>query len=233
MAGIGVCNMSVRRLIVVVSAVAAITLTGAAANAVRQRLAPNEAPPNVSDERGAPESDADELDPPTADERAELDRQAAIEAAIVASLTPGALYGQSTTGGETPTTGLALEGLLAGSSFSRLDSMLIMDVYSNNEGGLHYERVTYGDGFGYLMVFWQYLPGTADLGVLVGPGDVTFEGDLDVVTDSRDLVGSTLRIVRVFDGRKVLSIEANNLKVGIELEELKQLAVELFIGLPH
>ena len=161
---------------VVVSAVAAITLTGAAANAVRQRLVLNEAPPNVSRE-AAPESDADELDPPTADERAELDRQAAIEAAIVASLTRRPVWAVEHRRRD-PTTGLALGRAVGGKQLFLSTDAFIMDVYSNNEGGLHYERVTYGDGFGYLMVFWQYLPGTADLGVLVGPATLALERDL-------------------------------------------------------
>lgn len=113
-----------------------------------------------------------------------------------------------------------------------LQSMILVDVFADDDAGFRFEQATYSDSVGYLMIFWQDLPPTSNQQVMVAPSaDVQREGELDIVIDSRDLPGSRLRIVRVLDGNRVLSVEVNNIP-GLEIPEIRLLALSLFHELP-
>ncbi len=171
----------------------------------------------------------------TAEQWTELVRGSpADEAEFTASNMPGALYDDAVDGLGPSPFGLALQSALSAAGPSRLDSMRIIDVQTDDTAGVTYEQVMFGDGSqtGYIMVFWQTLLGDEDISSFVGEfGEIRSEGPFDIITDVRDDFGQSFRLVRVYDGAKVLSVQANDI-VGLEIDELIPLAKELFGLLP-
>ena len=166
--------------------------------------------------------------------RAEAARQGELEAEFAQANLPGSLYEQAANGGPS-LAGLTLQTALASSSPSRLGSMRIIHVETDDSGGITYESVMYGDGSrdGYIEVYWQTLLGNEDMNNFVGPfGKVKNEGPYDVVTDVRDDIGMSFRMVRVYDGYKILTVQANDI-AGLQVDELIPLAKELFGLLPN
>lgn len=203
-------------------------IVGVTANAARLRLSsspPETSPPNSSEFLSDTLPAQDSL---SANEQAELDKQVAAEKAIVESRTPEALYRLAESNGEPSTSGLALQSAIQSTSPGVLEGLLLVDVYSDDGGGLGYERLIYSDGTGDLEIFWQHVPPSADLAAMVGQGTVTYAGDLDVVTESRDVPGTSLRAVRVYNGDIVFSVTTTNLEKPLSLGNLRSFALDLF-----
>lgn len=155
------------------------------------------------------------------------------EAALYEASTPEARFEAAVGDGSPLATPAALTAAIDAADSSRLESLVLVGAMRETEEQyLGFEQMSYGDGTGTLMVYWQYMPENMDLAPVVGEFGVTARDEaLTIVTDSRDLVGTTLRIVRVYDGTKILSVEANNID-GVEISELIEFAKDVFAGLP-
>lgn len=225
-------RMNTNRNLIVAGAITALVIVSAVvADAGRRHVDEYEAPSGpMPVDSGALNDDS-----MTPEELAELKRQAELEAEFTASNQPGELFAEAEAGRGPSATGLSLETALGAAGPSRLDSMRVISVMTDSGDGVEYEEVMYGDGSrtGYILVYWQNLLGDEEISSFVGEfGEIKDAGPYDIITDVRNDPGHRLRLVRVYDGARILSVQANDIK-GLEIGELIPLAEKLFNNLPE
>ncbi|MEE9178824.1 MAG: hypothetical protein V3U46_10390 [Acidimicrobiia bacterium] len=139
--------------------------------------------------------------------------------------------------GPRPDDALLLFDAIEGASPTLLDELVLEYTDNNWLEGLNYEYVQYTspdweDG-AKLSVSWQLLPPNSDPDAAVGEhGSVEQLGDLQLITDSRELAGvGPIRIARVRGNGRILSVKGENVP-QFEIDDAVELATALFVALP-
>ncbi len=139
--------------------------------------------------------------------------------------------------GPRPDDALLLFDAIEGASPTLLDELVLEYTDNNWLEGLNYEYVQYTspdwDDGAKLSVSWQLLPPNSDPDAAVGEhGSVEPLGDLQLITDSRDLAGvGPIRIARVRGNGRILSVTGENVP-QFEIDDAVELATALFVALP-
>jgi hypothetical protein len=168
------------------------------------------------------------LGQPTAD----LQSRAAQEARIAGDMSPAGLYDRVSSGELRPLVPPILGAAINQTTGAIPSRLIFVDGQAQDVEGVVFEEMMWTDGIGYVLVFWQEWPPATDPSVMTQPGaSLSSASGIDYVIADKDLAGDRYRLVRIFDGSRVLSVESWNVE-DMSVDQLKTLATAIFERLP-
>lgn len=217
-----------------VVAVLLVVLAGSVALAGRSRLSETPDPDLVAapTETGESEDVMPSDPPPSPQSTSDVQQLAEEEERIAEAFSPSGLYEPASSGLAPEKVPPILSAAIADADGYLPSRLLLADANVDDTSGVLIETMFFTDGRGYILVIWQEWPEGADPSVMAQPGaSVTSVGEIDLVVADRDVGGDSYRLVRMFDGLRVLSVESWNVE-DVSVQQMKSLAAAVFGRLP-